>query len=101
MSRVAVVTGGTCGIGGMVASQLKEKGYTVAAVYGGNDKLRKNSRMKPVSQYTKSTFPISMPVRLESVRSNRTWAQSKSWSTTPALPATAQCIGWITITGRP
>ncbi len=37
MSRVAVVTGGTRGIGGMVSEQLKEKGYTVAAVYGGND----------------------------------------------------------------
>ena len=37
MSRVAVVTGGTRGIGGMVSEQLKNKGYTVAAVYGGND----------------------------------------------------------------
>ena len=37
MSRVAVVTGGTRGIGGMVSEQLAEKGYTVAAVYGGND----------------------------------------------------------------
>ncbi len=38
MPRVAVVTGGTRGIGGMVSEQLAEKGYTVAAVYGGNDK---------------------------------------------------------------
>jgi len=37
MPRVAVVTGGTRGIGGMVSKQLAEKGYTVAAVYGGND----------------------------------------------------------------
>ena len=37
MSRVAVVTGGTRGIGGMVSEMLKEKGYNVAAVYGGND----------------------------------------------------------------
>ena len=37
MSRVAIVTGGTRGIGGMVSEQLKDKGYTVAAIYGGND----------------------------------------------------------------
>ncbi len=41
MSRVAVVTGGTRGIGGMVSEQLKAKGYTVAAVYGGNDEAAK------------------------------------------------------------
>ena len=37
MSRVAVVTGGTRGIGGIVSEQLNEKGYKVAAVYAGND----------------------------------------------------------------
>ena len=37
MPRVVVVTGGTRGIGGMVSKQLAEKGYMVAAVYGGND----------------------------------------------------------------
>jgi acetoacetyl-CoA reductase len=37
MARVAVVTDGTRGIGGMVSGQLKAKGYTVAAIYGGND----------------------------------------------------------------
>lgn len=36
MPRVAVVTGGTRGIGGIVSTQLKAKGYKVAAVYGGN-----------------------------------------------------------------
>lgn len=36
MPRVAVVTGGTRGIGGIVSTQLKAKGYKVAAVFGGN-----------------------------------------------------------------
>ena len=36
MPRVAVVTGGTRGIGGIVSTQLKNKGYKVAAVYRGN-----------------------------------------------------------------
>jgi acetoacetyl-CoA reductase len=37
MSRVAVVTGGTRGIGGAIAKALKAAGYKVAANYGGND----------------------------------------------------------------
>lgn len=37
MSRVAVVTGGTRGIGEAVAVGLKNAGYTVAATYAGND----------------------------------------------------------------
>jgi len=37
MSRVAIVTGGTRGIGRAVSLALKRAGYTVAANYGGND----------------------------------------------------------------
>src|SRR5579862_1803640 len=37
MSRVALVTGGTRGIGAAVSKALKGAGYTVAAVYHGND----------------------------------------------------------------
>jgi acetoacetyl-CoA reductase len=37
MSRVAVVTGGTRGIGAAISRMLKEKGYKVAANYAGND----------------------------------------------------------------
>ena len=37
MGRVAVVTGGTRGIGGAISMGLKEAGYTVAANYVGND----------------------------------------------------------------
>lgn len=37
MSRVALVTGGTRGIGEAIAVRLKEAGYTVAASYAGND----------------------------------------------------------------
>ena len=35
--RVAVVTGGTRGIGAAVSRMLKDKGYKVAATYAGND----------------------------------------------------------------
>ncbi len=37
MGRVALVTGGTRGIGGAVSRALKDAGYNVAANYGGND----------------------------------------------------------------
>jgi acetoacetyl-CoA reductase len=37
MGRVAVVTGGTRGIGEAISVALKDKGYTVAANYAGND----------------------------------------------------------------
>ncbi|MFS4437083.1 beta-ketoacyl-ACP reductase [Paracoccaceae bacterium GXU_MW_L88] len=37
MARVALVTGGSRGIGAAISKALKEAGYTVAATYGGND----------------------------------------------------------------
>jgi len=41
MARVALVTGGTRGIGAAISKALKEAGYTVAATYGGNDEAAK------------------------------------------------------------
>jgi acetoacetyl-CoA reductase len=37
MSRIALVTGGTRGIGGAISRRLKDQGYVVAATYLGND----------------------------------------------------------------
>src|SRR4026209_2078052 len=37
MGRVALVTGGTRGIGGAISKALKKAGYNVAANYAGND----------------------------------------------------------------
>ena len=37
MARVALVTGGTRGIGEAISKALKDAGYSVAANYGGND----------------------------------------------------------------
>jgi acetoacetyl-CoA reductase len=37
MARVALVTGGSRGIGAAISKELKAKGYNVAATYAGND----------------------------------------------------------------
>jgi acetoacetyl-CoA reductase len=37
MARVALVTGGSRGIGAAISKALKDAGYTVAATYAGND----------------------------------------------------------------
>jgi acetoacetyl-CoA reductase len=37
MGRVAVITGGTRGIGEAISTGLQNAGYTVAAIYAGND----------------------------------------------------------------
>jgi acetoacetyl-CoA reductase len=41
MSRVALVTGGSRGIGAAISKALKAAGYTVAASYAGNDEAAK------------------------------------------------------------
>ena len=41
MARVAVVTGGSRGIGEAISLALKDLGYTVAANYAGNDEKAK------------------------------------------------------------
>ncbi len=41
MARVALVTGGTRGIGEAISVALKDAGYTVAANYAGNDEAAK------------------------------------------------------------
>ena len=47
MARVAVVTGGTRGIGEAISLALKEQGRTVIANYAGN--ARRNLRPAPGS----------------------------------------------------
>ncbi|KLN62389.1 acetoacetyl-CoA reductase [Kiloniella spongiae] len=44
MSRVALVTGGTRGIGAAISIALKKAGYSVAASYAGNDEAAQKFR---------------------------------------------------------
>lgn len=52
MSKVAIVTGGTRGIGEAISVALKDAGHTVAATYAGNDEsARKFSEETGISVY--------------------------------------------------
>jgi NAD(P)-dependent dehydrogenase (short-subunit alcohol dehydrogenase family) len=46
MARVALVTGGTRGIGAAISEALLKSGYRVAATYAGNDVAAKAFRAK-------------------------------------------------------
>ncbi len=46
MGRVAIVTGGTRGIGEAISLGLKEAGYTVAATYAGNEEAANRFKEK-------------------------------------------------------
>jgi acetoacetyl-CoA reductase len=59
MSRVAVVTGGTRGIGEAISKALKAAGYKVAANYGGNDEAAqkfKSATGIPVYKWDVSSY---------------------------------------------
>jgi acetoacetyl-CoA reductase len=59
MARVAVVTGGTRGIGEAISVALKKAGYKVAANYGGNDAAAQAFAQKfgiPVYKFDVSDF---------------------------------------------
>ncbi len=62
MGRVAIVTGGTRGIGRAISIALKEAGYSVAANYGGNDEAAnafKDETGIPVYKFDVGDFDAS------------------------------------------
>jgi acetoacetyl-CoA reductase len=59
MARVAVVTGGTRGIGEAISKALKAAGYKVAANYGGNDEAANKFKAEtgiPVFKWDVSSY---------------------------------------------
>jgi acetoacetyl-CoA reductase len=59
MARVALVTGGTRGIGGSISRALKAAGYKVAATYAGNDTAAEKFKAEtgiPVYKWDVSSF---------------------------------------------
>lgn len=59
MNRVALVTGGTRGIGAAISKALKDKGYKVAASYAGNDEAAQKFKAEtgiPVFKWDVSSY---------------------------------------------
>src|SRR5260370_35692230 len=59
MARVALVTGGTRGMGEAIAKALQAAGYKVAANYGGNDEAAQKFKAAtaiPVYKWDVSSF---------------------------------------------
>lgn len=63
MSRIAMVTGGTRGIGEAISKALKEAGYTVAATYAGNDEAA--NAFKSATGINVYKFDVSDPQACE------------------------------------
>jgi NAD(P)-dependent dehydrogenase (short-subunit alcohol dehydrogenase family) len=82
MAKVAVVSGGTRGIGAAISKALKAAGYTVAANYAGNDEVAAKFKAETgMSRITRSA-PKASPKSVTKL------GRSISSSTTQVSPAT-------------
>ena len=89
MARVALVTGGTRGIGAAISKALKAAGYKVAANYAGNDEAAQKFKAETgIPVYKWDVSVRSTPAPTASRRSRPISARSRCWSTMPASPAT-------------
>lgn len=89
--RVAVVTGGTRGIGAAISATLHALGYSVAATYMGNDKAAAELKAKTGVAVFSSTWRIMTAAPRTSPRSKRSLDPLIFSSTMPALRATVSC----------
>lgn len=91
-SRVALVTGGTGGIGTAICKRLADQGHRVASNFRNEEKARDWQQRMQAQGYDVALFrgdvASSEHARAWWKRSKRRWGQSRSWSTTPASPAT-------------
>ena len=88
MARIAIVTGGTRGIGAAISKALKAEGYTVAANYAGNDEAAQKFKAETgIAVYKWDVSPTTTPARRHRRRSRPSSARSTCWSTMPASPA--------------
>ena len=91
MARVAVVTGGTRGIGARSPSALKNAGYKVAANYAGNDAAAQAFTAETgIAAYKWDVADFDACEDGGRRRSRPSSARSTCWSTMPASPATAR-----------
>ena len=89
MARVAIVTGGTRGIGEAISIALKDMGMKVAANYAGNEeRAREFTDRTGIPAYKWDVVRLRrLPGRRAQGRSASS-GRSTCWSTMPASPAT-------------
>jgi NAD(P)-dependent dehydrogenase (short-subunit alcohol dehydrogenase family) len=88
MARVALVTGGSRGIGEAISKALKAEGCTVAATYAGNDeKAAAFTAETGIKTYKWNVADYDASKPLASPRWKPILAPSTSWSPMPASPA--------------
>ena len=89
MARVAIVTGGTRGIGEAISIALKDMGMKVAANYAGNDeRAREFTERTGIAAYKWDVVRLRRLPGRRRARSKPTSARSTCSSTMPASPAT-------------
>ena len=95
--RIAIVTGGTRGIGAAVSRMLKDRGYKVAATYAGNDTAAQKFKAETgiavykfdacdfaacqagVAQIEKDLGPVEVLVADHQNSTNRAGAIAREW----------------------
>ena len=77
MGRVALVTGGTRGIGRAISERLKEAGYTVAANFGGNEEAAKNEARMEIALDSIDTKTMEIEANAEKIRAHELVEQFK------------------------
>jgi acetoacetyl-CoA reductase len=100
MARVAIVTGGTRGIGEAISIALKKLGMEVAANYAGNDERAREFSDRTGIRAFKWDVADFDACQQGVAQVKPSSGRSMCWSTTPGSPATRPSSGWTTRSGR-
>jgi acetoacetyl-CoA reductase len=88
MGRVALVTGGSRGIGAAISVALKAAGCTVAANYAGNDEAAaKFTAETGIKTYKWNVADYEASAAGIATGRGRAWPRLTSWSPMPGSPA--------------
>jgi len=90
MARVAIVTGGTRGIGEAVSLGLQAHGFTVVANYAGNEEKAKAFTAATGIPAYKWDVGDHQACLMAAPGSRQKSGRSTWWSTMPGSPATAR-----------
>ena len=88
MARVAIVTGGTRGIGEAISIALKDMGMKVAANYAGNDERAREFTERTGIKSSNGMLPTIRRASVALPKWRPSSGQSTCWSTMPESRAT-------------